>query len=243
MDKKEGMPKYKKGIASVIVAEDIYKDIDKIREKCIECILGDRDNEDINIKGNDFRWSDYRGKFNEIENSEPYLREAIYQVELIFMEEHRELLEKLVKRRIVNINNESGNFHLHTCLNGSETVIIHDDVNYDEKYDQWKAVIFLTPNPPISGGINFKRNTEYGISSLTSGLKNIEPNVRNAIINNIRRDAKDLTKWSQDSSIGNKYNRIVIFKTDLFYSYGMNFGKNIDTSKLFQEFTFTTIRE
>jgi len=226
-------------IPNVISRDNIYKNVDEIRGLCLEEIKkGILDEEEKAT------YELYIGEYNKYDDKTPYLHDAYYQVGVNIMKEQIEMLEGIVKGRIVEIHKNSGNCHLLKCTIGNERMIVDNDVlNEDEEYEQWKAIIFLTPNAPISGGINFKINREYGISNIKSGLQNVDKKLQNGIINNIKVQSSDMTKWYLDSSIGNKYNRIVVFKKGMFYSHGTPFGIDIDTSNLFQVFSFTVARD
>ena len=56
----------------------------------------------------------------------------------------------------------------------------------------------------------------------------------------IYEDGQDYTKWELIDRIGNKYNRAIFYKGDLFHASLDYFGKNIQDSRLFQTFFFNT---
>jgi hypothetical protein len=56
----------------------------------------------------------------------------------------------------------------------------------------------------------------------------------------ILKDAKDMTKWeSMDLSV-NLYNRLVLFKGDLFHTFVNPFGNCLQNGLLYQTFYFST---
>jgi hypothetical protein len=52
----------------------------------------------------------------------------------------------------------------------------------------------------------------------------------------------DYTKWDKVDSIGNKYNRLILYRGDLFHASLDYFGKNLYDGRLFQTFFFDTER-
>jgi len=93
--------------------------------------------------------------------------------------------------------------------------VIHNEVNND-----WIGIIFLTPNAPIESGLSFY---EY-IDKTTD-------------INTMNIYSQDMTKWKQVDTIGNIFNRCVLFNSKNWYSFKHHFGTNINNCNLFQIFS------
>ena len=53
-------------------------------------------------------------------------------------------------------------------------------------------------------------------------------------------DGRDYTKWELVDTIGNVYNRLVLYPGDLFHASLDYFGKDLETGRLFQTFFFNT---
>jgi len=54
------------------------------------------------------------------------------------------------------------------------------------------------------------------------------------------RDSQDMTKWDLVDSIGNVYNRLVLFNSMRYHMSMDYFGDNKENGRLFQVFFFST---
>ncbi len=95
---------------------------------------------------------------------------------------------------------------------------IHSDVT-----TKWAGVCYLTPDPPVSAGTGIFR---YKSNKSMEG-PNIYP-------------SQDYTKWELVDRIGNLYNRLIIYRGDLYHTSLDYFGQNKEDSRLFQTFFFDT---
>lgn len=103
----------------------------------------------------------------------------------------------------------------------------------------WAGVLYLTPNAPLSGGTGLYRHKETG---LERAPRNIDGSINEQLLNYINEDSQDMTKWELVDMIGNKYNRLILYRGDLFHMSLDYFGKTINDSRLFQTFFFSTER-
>jgi hypothetical protein len=87
----------------------------------------------------------------------------------------------------------------------------------------WAGVCYLTPDAPISGGTGLFRRKD----------KSQEKSVFSA-------DYYDMTQWELVDRIGNLYNRLILYRGDLYHTSLDYFGRDIDTGRLFQTFFFNT---
>ena len=53
-------------------------------------------------------------------------------------------------------------------------------------------------------------------------------------------DGYDYTKWDRTDYIANKYNRIVLYRGNLYHASLDYFGDSLENSRLFQTFFFNT---
>ena len=103
---------------------------------------------------------------------------------------------------------------------------------HTDGYNNWAALIYLTPDAPISGGT--------GLFKYESGERWEADNLENRIpFNTI---SQDLTKWEQIDNFGNIYNRVLIFNANHYHMSLDYFGSDKETGRLFQVFFFTTER-
>lgn len=111
----------------------------------------------------------------------------------------------------------TGSFELATAANRSW---IHTD-----HHNTWAGVIYLTPNAPLSGGTGLFRHRATG-ATMASQLAEYE--------------SQDMTKWELVDRIANRYNRLAMYRSDLFHTSLDYFGKDLQDGRLFQLFFLTT---
>ena len=103
----------------------------------------------------------------------------------------------------------------------------------------WAALVYLTPDAPISGGTGLFRHKRTGLESapiLPTGERD------DKLLDSIYVDSQDLTKWDMTDRLANKYNRLVMYRGDLFHMSLDYFGTNKENGRLFQTFFFSTER-
>jgi beta-1,4-mannosyl-glycoprotein beta-1,4-N-acetylglucosaminyltransferase len=99
---------------------------------------------------------------------------------------------------------------------------------------KYAGIIYLTPNAPPNCGTSFFRHKNYKIRNSSifsksdwykSDLNHKEPHL-------------DKTQWEIVDSVGNVYNRLVIFDAQYIHAVTEYFGEDINNSRLFQLFFF-----
>lgn len=93
----------------------------------------------------------------------------------------------------------------------------------------WAAVLFLTPDAPIDSGLTLyrhKRTKALGMQSVGG--------------DEAENEVADLDAWEIDCTIGNVFNRLVMFRGDKFHKASVYFGNSSETSRLFQLHFFNT---
>lgn len=139
----------------------------------------------------------------------------------------RQKFEEIMGEKIVRWDTPSEEFG--GSMNGVFQYCTPEDAlvyHYDSQ--KWAAIIFLTPDAPLSTGISFYRHKSTGITFAD------------------QREADrafeggyyDSTKFELIDSIGNVYNRCVIFDARSIHAASGYFGKAIEDSRLFQIFFF-----
>jgi hypothetical protein len=118
-----------------------------------------------------------------------------------------------------NHDGYTGAFQIATAM---DRTWIHAD-----HHNMWAGVCYLTPDAPHTGGTGLFRHKATGEYRKT-GEENHE--------------AYDYTKWDLVDRIGNKYNRLVIYRGDLFHASLDYFGNDLQNGRLFQTFFFNTER-
>lgn len=104
---------------------------------------------------------------------------------------------------------------------------------------EWAGVCYLTPNAPHTAGTGIFRHKETG---LIRAPKNEDGSLNGELMDYIGKDSQDMTKWDLVDVVGNVYNRLVLYRGDLFHMSLDYFGTDLYDSRLFQTFFFTTER-
>jgi hypothetical protein len=120
----------------------------------------------------------------------------------------------------------NGSFQITTSM---ERPRIHTDPDCT-----WAGVLYLTPDAPLSAGTIFHK--------FYDGTMCVKDSIIQKNINEITNSIYDKTKWETVDSIGNVFNRLILFKGNRFHSSGNYFGINNEDSRLFQVFFFSTER-
>jgi hypothetical protein len=127
-------------------------------------------------------------------------------------------ISKLVEASgpVTNWHGFSAAFQLCTA---SDRTWIHAD-----SFNTWAGVCYLTPNAPVSGGTSLYRHKATGH--------------REKVDNDY--ESYDYTKWEEVDRIGNIYNRIILYRGNMFHASVDYFGSNMQDGRLFQTFFFDT---
>lgn len=108
---------------------------------------------------------------------------------------------------------------------------------HSDGWNTWAGVVYLTPNAPLSGGTGIFRHKETG---LTYAPRLEDGSINNELMNVIGRDSQDMTKWDLVDRLANVYNRLVLYRGDLFHQSLDYFGTDKYNGRLFQTFFFST---
>jgi hypothetical protein len=157
----------------------------------------------------------YPGKRSEISFSNENIKNKIEEIILPFA-------GKIIKFVCNDHTNSNGKFQYTTSHDRSW---IHADIHTD-----WGAIVYLTPNAPLSSGTGFYKLIDSNID------ENTETNYNNLC----RMYRNDMTKWKLVDNVGNVFNRLIIFNSKRFHSSMDYFGTNINDGRLFQVFFFNT---
>jgi hypothetical protein len=162
-----------------------------------------------------------------------------------------EIDEKL--RLIMGTNNiyYTGNSYSFQFNTSRDMTWVHSDVllnelYFDSKHDHYAAVIYLTPNPPFESGTSIFNNKKYNYFSSKDILKNNKSiNECENIAYNISSNGhgQDLSRWSIHTSMGNKYNRCVIYDASYFHQSSSYFGNTKEDCRLIQIVFFNILKD
>ena len=143
-------------------------------------------------------------------------------------------------RPITHLYDHFGTFQLTYC---HELSWVHND-----KFAEYAAIIYLTPDAPTSAGTGFYEHRETGLRHAPLDI-NDEASKRegSTVVSHsdlaVRLDEEggDITKWKQIDVVANIYNRLLIYKGSLFHRSLDYFGTKPDNARLFQVFFFDII--
>jgi hypothetical protein len=125
-------------------------------------------------------------------------------------------IESILNKRILGWEQDSLQFQL--CLEDEKTWLHCDETD-------WAGILYLTPGAPVNAGTGIFRH----ISTQTYIGPNTDIN------------AKDETQWELITTIGNVYNRLVLYNGKMFHrSLISGFGASKETGRLTQVFFFNT---
>jgi hypothetical protein len=133
----------------------------------------------------------------------------------------KDAISKLVvsSGRVTNWHEECGFTGAFQLCTANDRTWIHAD-----SFNTWAGVCYLTPNAPVSGGTSLYRH------KATGNREKID----------IDYESYDYTKWEEVDRIGNIYNRIILYRGNMFHASVDYFGSNMQDGRLFQTFFFDT---
>jgi hypothetical protein len=103
---------------------------------------------------------------------------------------------------------------------------------HTDRWNNWAGVLYLTPEAPLSSGTGFYRFKD-GAMNQNHGI----------ILNNqeeVDKCTQDMTKWELVDTIGNVFNRLILFNSHRYHMSMNYFGNNKENGRLFQVFFFST---
>jgi FkbM family methyltransferase len=146
----------------------------------------------------------------------------------------KEFFEKVLDCHISDGNSDGGwNYSTNGCFqwcDKSTPLVYHADSQ------EYAGIIYLTPDAPPNTGTSFYRHKKYKSMNGWEIFKN-----KDWYEGTIKEYHTDPEPWEMVDSIGNVYNRLVIFKSTNIHAVTEYFGENINDSRLFQLFFFDII--
>jgi hypothetical protein len=144
----------------------------------------------------------------------------------------KECIQKVIKPfagDVTNWGTISGSFQYTTAADRSW---IHTDGT-----TMWAGVLYLTPDAPLSAGTGLFRHKLTGLNGYVFAHHTEEENKKVPLYTT---DYYDYTKWDLVDRVGNVFNRLIIYRGDLFHVSLDYFGKDLNDGRLFQTFFFDT---
>jgi len=128
--------------------------------------------------------------------------------------------------KIIDFFENTNNCSFQYCTE-SDVTWVHSD-----NHSNWAGVLYLTPNAPLKSGTNFYKSKEHNIYNSIE-QKNFDININ-------KQNGYDINNWELITSVGNIFNRLVLFNSKQYHASSEYFGNNINNSRLFQVFFFST---
>ena len=144
-----------------------------------------------------------------------------------------EVIQRIVKPHGGNITNFGDEY----CTAFQYT--IKDDVSWihADHTTMWAGVCYLTPDAPADSGTGIFRHKKTGWET---AQMNKDGSYNQAGLDVINADAHDYSKWDMTAMVGNVYNRLVLYRGDMFHRSLEYFGNDKNDGRLFQTFFFNT---
>ena len=101
-------------------------------------------------------------------------------------------------------------------------------------FNNWAGVLYLTPNAPLSSGTGFYQFHDGTMCETDAEMLNSKKEIDSC--------SQDMTKWKLVDSVGNVFNRLILFNSKRYHMSMDYFGTNKENGRLFQVFFFSTER-
>jgi len=140
----------------------------------------------------------------------------------------KERFEKIINKKISSWEEQSMNGRFQTCKAGTPLV-------YHCDQQKWAAMVYLTPDAPIECGTSFYRHKQTK-KHHNSQFHNNNDDLT-AVFN--QKTFLDKTPYEMVDTVGNVFNRLVIFDGGLIHAASEYFGWDIPSSRLFHMYFFS----
>jgi hypothetical protein len=137
-----------------------------------------------------------------------------------------------IQRSVQNIGTISNWYENELSTGCFQITTARDRTWVHADHEGWAGVCYLTPNAPHSSGTGLFRNKITGKRSRKELINKDE------WMTNPDYDGYDYTKWDLVDILSNQFNRLVIYRADLFHASLDYFGNDLYTGRLFQVFFF-----
>jgi len=133
----------------------------------------------------------------------------------------KEAFEGIMNYKITSWENQPMNGVFQAC-NAQDSLVYHTDLQ------RWAAIVYLSPNAPFECGTSLYAN------KFTRARRQFEQGMENTFSGGFY----DKTKFELVDTIGNVFNRLVIFDSQCIHAATQYFGQTIEDSRLFHMFFF-----
>lgn len=140
----------------------------------------------------------------------------------------KEAIQNILQEPIRNWH-DSGRFQICTAPQRSW---IHADKN------DWAALVFLSEDAPLSSGTSFYKHKSSG-SFGSNGLDENMVDFDGMPLNIPGYHYSDPYEWEFVDRVANRFNRLIIFRGNLWHKSDDYFGEDLNNGRLFQLFFMT----
>lgn len=151
-----------------------------------------------------------------------------------YMKEH---FEKILGAKITHWLDHKYNGIFQWCKAGTE-VVFHSD------HQTFAAVVYLTPDAPLNSGTSFYQSKETKLRKPPTPADAWAANTTVQELEKATYGGKltDPTAWDLVDTVGNVYNRLVIWDSKMIHAASSYFGDDIRNSRLFHLYFFDAER-
>lgn len=199
-------------IQSIIIVDDFYDDAPEVRRRALRLDYPD------DPEGKAY----YAGRNSRL---------------MLMNDRMIKVFSRLVGHKLVP-SPDSANGHFRVSLAGDRA---RQDIHVDPGRD-WGGVLYLNPPEQCRGGTSFFRHKELGIEAMplkpeeirSYGYRDYE-HMRRSIV---ETDGQDRGRWDLTMTVPMRFNRLVLFRSNLWHSFAENFGDSVENARLIQVFFF-----
>lgn len=151
-----------------------------------------------------------------------------------YLKEH---FERILGAKITHWLDHKYNGVFQWCSAGTE-VVFHSD------HQTFAAVVYLTPDAPVNCGTSFYKSKETGLRRppTQADAWSTGKTVQELELATYKDKLTDPNAWDLIDTVGNVYNRLVIWDSKLIHAASGYFGEDIRNSRLFHLYFFDAVR-
>ena len=152
--------------------------------------------------------------------------------ERFILEGTKEKLEEVIGRKIYNWNHGGYANGIFQFCTADQPIVFHIDSQ------MMAAMVYLTPDAPVSTGTAMYKSKVTGLRSFPNDTRNTQ-----AYVDTFKGVSKELnfydsTQYEMVDTVGNVYNRLVIFNSSNIHAATEYFGDSIENARFFHMFFF-----
>lgn len=143
-----------------------------------------------------------------------------------------EKFESIIGRKIINWNYDGYANGMFQYCTSTDPIVYHvDSQNY-------AAMVYLTPNAPLNSGTSFFKSKITGATAFETIDDRYDE--YDKTFRGISKDLNfyDKTQFELIDTVGNVYNRLVLFNAKAIHAAAEYFGDSIETARFFHLFFF-----